>query len=225
MTERTPDGPSQKMIQARYDFIARWHDVIGRFTMTHRRDALRALDVQPGERILDLACGTGVNFESIIARLGREGFLVGLDYSSGMLRQAQQRMERHRWSHIALSLGDAAQLPFAEGVFDRVICTYSLKVIPPYRQALDEVLRVLRPGGVFVVLDGKLSDGVTRFLNPLLLWTAHGPLTDLARPLGEEIRRRFVAVQIREYDSGHTFVAIGRRGTEKNTSTLSQRRP
>jgi len=216
MAEWSPQRPSQAMIQARYDFIARWHDAIGRLTMTHRRDALCALDVQPGERILDLACGAGANFKGIAARLDSGGFLAGLDYSPGMMGQARRRVSRHRWSHVALSLGDAARLPFADGVFDRVICTYALKVIPLYRQALDEVLRVLKPGGVFVVLDGKLSDGVTRFLNPLILWTAHGPLTDLARPVRDEIQRRFVEVQIREYDLGHTFVTVARRGLERD---------
>lgn len=215
MAEGNPDQPSQAVIRARYDFIAKWHDVIGRFAMTHRRDAIRALDVQPGEHIFDLACGAGANIKGIAAELGTGGCLAGLDYSPGMLRQAQQRINHHRWSSVALSLGNAARLPFADSVFDRVICTYSLKVIPPYHQALDEVLRVLKPGGVFVVLDGKLSDGVTRFLNPLILWTAHGPMADLARPVRNEIRRRFVDVQIREYDFGHTFVAIGRREIER----------
>ena len=215
VVERKRDQPSQAVIRARYDFIARWHDAIGRFTMPHRRDAIRALDVQPGEHILDLACGAGANVKSIMAKLGTSGLLAGLDYSPGMLRQAQQGVNHHRWGNVALSLGNAAQLPFADRVFDRVICTYSLKVIPPYHQALDEVLRVLKPGGVFVVLDGKLSDGVTRFLNPLILWTAHGPMTDLARPIGNEIRQRFVDVQVSEYDFGHTFVAIGRRELER----------
>jgi len=216
MTGWNPERPNQAMIQARYDFIARWHDAIGRLTMTHRRDALCTLDVQPGERILDLACGAGANFKGLAARLGSGGFLTGLDYSPGMLGQARRRTIRHRWDQVALVRGDAARLPFADGAFDRVICTYSLKVIPLYLQALDEVLRVLKPGGVFVVLDGKLSEGASRFLNPLILWTAHGPLTDLTRPVRDEIQRRFVEVQIEEYDLGHTFVAVARRGVERD---------
>ena len=180
--------------------------------MPHRRDAIQALNAQPGERILDLACGAGANFPGVTAKLGTAGLLAGLDYSPGMLGQAQQKIDRYRWDNVALSRGDAAQLPFADSVFDRVICTYSLKVIPLYQQALDEVLRVLKPGGIFVVLDGKLSSGFTRFLNRLTLWMARGPMTDLARPLRSEIGRRFADVQIMEYDFGHTFVAVGRKG-------------
>lgn len=211
MAELNQHQSSQMAIRARYDFIARWHDAIGRFTMRHRRDAIRALNAQPEEFILDLACGAGANFKAVTAKLGSAGLLVGLDFSPGMLRQAQRQLKRCRWNNIALFLGNAAQLPFADRVFDRVICTYALKVIPPYLEALDEVVRVLKPGGIFIVLDGKLSGGFTRFLNPLIRWTARGPMTDLARPLGEEIGRRFEDAQIREYDFGHTFVAIGRK--------------
>ena len=212
MAKPNPDQPDQMAIRARYDFVARWHDAPGPFFMPHRRDAILALNVQPGECILDLACGTGINFEGVMTESGADGLLVGLDYSPGMLKQAHQRVRRYHWSNVALFLGNAARLPFADGVFDRVICTYSLKVIPPYRQALDEVVRVLKPGGVFVVLDGKLSSGVTRFLNPLIRWIARGAMSDLARPLVEEIAQRFQNVRISEYDLGHTFVAVARKG-------------
>lgn len=202
----------QIAIRARYDFIARWHDAIGRFSMPHRYDAILALNVQPGECILDLACGGGPNFKGTTMDLGTNGLLLGVDYSPGMLKQAHQRVKRYHWSNVTLFLGNAALLPFANSVFDRVICTYALKVIPPYRETLDEVMRVLKPCGVFVVLDGKLSSGVTRFINPLAQWLARGAISDLTRPLVDEIVERFQDVRIREYDFGHTFVAVARKG-------------
>jgi demethylmenaquinone methyltransferase/2-methoxy-6-polyprenyl-1,4-benzoquinol methylase len=212
MAKPNPGQPNQMAIRARYDSVARWHDDAGLFLMPHRRDAILALNVQPGECVLDLACGTGINFKGVMTELGADGLLVGLDYSPGMLKQAHQRVKRYHWSNVALFLSDAARLPFADSVFGRVICTYSLKVIPPYRQALDEVVRVLKPGGVFVVLDGKLSNGVTRFLNPLAQWMARGAMSDVARPLVDEIVQRFQNVRISEYTFGHTFVAVARKG-------------
>ena len=98
-------------------------------------------------------------------------------------------------------------------MFDRIICTYSLKVIPPYQESLDEVWRVLREGGVFVVLDGKLSTGFTRFINPLVLKMAQGPMTDIERPIELEIQKRFGKVDITEYDLGHTFIAVAQKFT------------
>jgi ubiquinone/menaquinone biosynthesis C-methylase UbiE len=202
----------QERIRKRYDFMARSYDVIGQLVAAHRHDAVRALNVQPGERVLDLACGPAVNFRSISEGLGANGLLVGLDYSAGMLKQAQERARRNQWSNIAPALGDGARLPFADCVFDRVICTYSFNVIPLYRQALDEVWRVLKLNGTLVVLDGKLSSGAIRFLNPLMKLLARGPLVDMSRPLIEAIARRFENLRTTEYDFGYAFLAVAYKG-------------
>ena len=201
----------QDAIQARYDYIARWHDAIGHLTMPHRGRAIGALDIRGGERILDLACGAGANFPGIMERLGNDGLLVGIDYSPGMLRQAVQRKEKRGWHNVEIQRANASDLPFQTSVFDRIICTYSLKVIPPYREALDEAWRVLREGGMFVVLDGKLSTGFTRFINPLVMKMARGPMTDIERPIEAEIEKRFKQVKIVEYDLGHTFIVVAQK--------------
>lgn len=122
----------QAAVQARYDAIAKWYDAAPRFTLAHRSDAVHALGMQGGERILDLACGTGIDFERI--RMGNpNGLLIGLDYSFGVLEQAQIRLEHKRWDNIALSQGNAAELPFVNAIFDRVLCTYALKANPVLR--------------------------------------------------------------------------------------------
>ncbi len=197
-------------MQAHYDAIAKWYDVAGRFTTAHRADALRRLDAHAGDRVLDLACGTGINFESFAAA-NVSGLLLGLDYSMRLLEQAQARLKRLRLADVELCLGDAAQLPFADGTFNRVFCTYALKAIPDYRQVLDEVRRVLKPAGIFVAMDAQLDDGVTRFLNPLIRWMAHGFLHEIDRPLLSEIARRFQDVQITAHDFGHTCVIVARK--------------
>ncbi len=197
-------------VRARYDSIAKWYDMAAQFTLSHRADAVRALGVRDGERILDLACGTGINFASIIAA-NASGVLFGLDYSPGVLGQAHERVKRNRWASVVLCLGDAAQLPFADGTFDRVLCTFALKTIPRHQQAVDEVHRILKPNGVFVAMDAKLSDGTTSFLNPLLRWMARGFLYDIGRPLTGEIVRRFQDVQTTEYDFGYTVVTVARK--------------
>lgn len=211
MTRPNSSQFDQTAIRGRYDFIARWHDTASWLTTPHRRKAVRALKVGSGQCVLDLACGTGINFGNIMTGLGDSGLLLGLDYSSGMLKEAQRCVKRNRWNNVTVFLGTAGRLPFAGSIFDRVICTYALKVIPPYREALDEVVRILKPGGKFVVLDAKLGSGVTRFLNPLMQWVARGPMSDLARPLIEEIGQRFQDVQISEYNFGHVFVATARK--------------
>lgn len=197
-------------MQARYDAIAKWYDVAARFTLAHRSDAVRALGMQNGERILDLACGTGINFERILAA-NRNGRLFGLDYSLGVVEQAQERLERNHWTRVALGLGDAADLPFADATFDRVLCTYALKAIPSHQQALDQVQRVLKPNGLFVAMDAALGAGVPRFLNPLIRWLARGIFYEIERPLINEIARRFQDTQTVKYDFGYTVVIVARK--------------
>jgi demethylmenaquinone methyltransferase/2-methoxy-6-polyprenyl-1,4-benzoquinol methylase len=208
MTKTTPNQPEQERVRKRYDGMARAYAATGQLIVAHRQEATVALGVQPGEHILDLACGPGVNFKSILKDLGTGGLLVGLDYSSGMIEQAQQRVKVNEWSNATPLLGDAARLPFADCEFDRVLGTYSFSVIPDYQQAFDEVARVLKPGGTLVVLDGKSCKGPLRFLNPLVNLLARAPVSDLTRPLTYEIAQRFQVARTTEYDFGFTFLAI-----------------
>jgi ubiquinone/menaquinone biosynthesis C-methylase UbiE len=208
---RAKSPPDQDRIRKRYDSVARSYDAIGQLVAAHRHDATQALDVQPTERVLDLACGPAVNFRYILEDLGANGLLVGLDYSSRMLKQAHEQTKRNQWSNVAPALGDGARLPFADCVFDRVICTYALNVMPLYQQALDEVWRVLKLNGTLVVLDGKLNNGAIRFLNPLVKLVARGPMVDMTRPLREEISRRFQNVRTTEYDFGYAFLTVARK--------------
>ena len=188
--------------------MARTYAAVGQLIEAHRHEAAVALGVQPGEHVLDLACGPGVNFKNILKDLGTAGLLVGLDYSPGMIEQAQQCVKVNGWSNVTPLLGDASRLPFADCEFDRVLATYSFSVIPDYQQAFDEVERVLKPSGTLVVLDGKLCKGPLRFLNPLVKLQARAPMSDLTRPLISEIAQQFQIVRTTEYDFGFTFLAI-----------------
>jgi len=206
--KKTQYQSEQERVRKRYDGMARTYAATGRLIAAHRHDATVALGVQPGEHILDLACGPGVNFKNILKDLGAGGLLVGIDYSSGMIEQAQQRVKLNEWSNVTPLVGDAAKLPFADCEFDRVLGTYSFSVIPEYRQAFDEVARVLKPGGLLVVLDGKLCKGLLRILNPLVKLLARAPVSDITRRLTDEIAQRFQVVRITEYDLGFTFLAV-----------------
>lgn len=211
MTKTTPSQFEQERLRKKYDGMARAYAATGQLIAAHRQQASAALGVQPGERILDLACGPGVNFKSILKDLGTGGLLVGLDYSSGMLEQAQQRVKRNEWSNVTPLLGDAARMPFSDCAFDRVLGSYSFSVIPGYQHALEEVARVLKPGGTLVVIDGKQSTGPLRFLNPLVKLLARAPASDLTRPLTDAIAQRFPVVRTTEYDCGFTFLAVAHK--------------
>ncbi|HET7407775.1 MAG TPA: demethylmenaquinone methyltransferase [Mycobacteriales bacterium] len=110
-----------------------------------RRVVARLVGARPGDRVLDLAAGTGTSSEPFAAVGAR---VVPCDFSLGMLRVGKQR--RH---DMAFTAGDATRLPFADGVFDAVTMSFGLRNVVDVDAALREMLRVTRPGGRLVVCE------------------------------------------------------------------------
>lgn len=113
-----------------------------------QRGALERLRVVPGQRVLDLGCGPGDG----MARLNALGAVaVGLDYSHGMLESAR----KHPLNTGLLTRADAGRLPFRDAAFDKVVCTNSFHHYPEHVRALGEMRRVLKPGGLLVLVDPR----------------------------------------------------------------------
>ncbi len=130
-------------VAERYD---RTNDVLsaGR-TRRWRREVTRAVDPRPGQRVLDLAAGTGTSAEPV-RRAGAD--VVACDFSLGMLHVGRRRLPQ-----LAFVAGDALSLPFADGSFDAVMISFGLRNVADVDAALGEMLRVTRPGGRLVVCE------------------------------------------------------------------------
>lgn len=110
------------------------------------------MDIAPGDVVLDLACGPG-NFTRRFAELvAPSGLAVGFDASDAMLERAVRDNRDADATNIALVRGDASHLPFADGSFDSVCCYAALHMFPEPRRTLDEIKRVLKPGGRVTLL-------------------------------------------------------------------------
>ena len=105
----------------------------------------------PGERVLDVATGTGALARYLADRLGADGQVIGLDLSSAMLREARHHLGVHGGRPILLEVGAAEKLPHGPERFDCVTCGLSFQYFDAER-ALLEIRRVLRPGGRLVIL-------------------------------------------------------------------------
>jgi demethylmenaquinone methyltransferase / 2-methoxy-6-polyprenyl-1,4-benzoquinol methylase len=141
-------------IVPRYDLLNRL--MTGGRDVAWRKIAVReaARDLNPAEAsVLDIATGTG----DLALELERAGFasVVGLDFSAGMLQEAERKALAQPGvpSLVSWVQGDAMALPFAPGTFDAVTVGFGLRNMPDYLDALREVVRVLKPGGVFVCLE------------------------------------------------------------------------
>lgn len=113
-----------------------------------QRLAIERLKIAPDQLVLDLGCGPGDGAERLT---GHGAVAVGLDYSQGMLETARGV------PGLAgrLTRGDAGRLPFKDGAFDKVICTNSFHHYPQHLAALKEMRRVLKPGGLLVLVDPR----------------------------------------------------------------------
>jgi demethylmenaquinone methyltransferase/2-methoxy-6-polyprenyl-1,4-benzoquinol methylase len=110
-----------------------------------RRVVARELAVRPGERVLDLAAGTGASSVPFHLAGGR---VVACDFSAGMLR-----VGRSRRPELGFVAGDALALPFGAGAFDAVTISFGLRNVADVDAALVELARVTRPGGRLVILE------------------------------------------------------------------------
>lgn len=176
-----------------------------------RDRAFEALAAEPGESILDLGCGHGLNFERLRTVVGSEGRVVGLDYSEGMTRRAAARVRDHEWENVHVVRGDATVPDLAGADFDAALSTFALHTMTDARAAAEHVHAALRPGGRFVVLDSRpLQTWPARLFNPLFERV-------LARLVNHQrqqdtldvLRDVFETVDVVEtYDAGSGYIAV-----------------
>jgi SAM-dependent methyltransferase len=105
-----------------------------------------AANVSPGQRVLDVACGTGVLAREVAGRVAPSGSVVGLDLNPAMLEVAREKRPDIAWRR-----GAAEALPFEDATFDAAVSQFGLMFFQDRERALREMLRVLRPGGRLAV--------------------------------------------------------------------------
>ncbi|WP_345000312.1 demethylmenaquinone methyltransferase [Tsukamurella soli] len=135
-------------VASMFDGVARRYDrtntlMTAGLDRSWRRKTRAALDLRPGEKVLDLAAGTGVS----TVELARSGaWAAACDFSTGMLQAG-------RFRRVPMTAGDAMALPFADGVFDAVTISFGLRNVADPEVGLREMARVVRPGGRLVVCE------------------------------------------------------------------------
>lgn len=146
-------------VEGVYDKLAKVYDLtFGPALHPGRLQALKRMDIQPGERVLEVGVGTGINL-SLYPRLCS---VTGIDFSDAMLEKARERTAKKSIRNVRLLQMDAADLKFADDSFDIVYAPYLISVVPDPVKVAREMRRVCRAGGRVIVLNHFLSP------NPIL---------------------------------------------------------
>src|SRR5258708_5383551 len=117
-----------------------------------RREAVNMLNLKRGDLVIDIGCGTGLNFALLQAAIGPEGKIIGVDLTDAMLDQARQRVTDHGWHIVYLVQSDATQYEFPIQV-DGIISEFALTFIPDCGRVVQNGCQALAPGRMWAVRD------------------------------------------------------------------------
>jgi demethylmenaquinone methyltransferase/2-methoxy-6-polyprenyl-1,4-benzoquinol methylase len=149
-----------------YDLTSRLYPVPGYPQRAQRLQTVQALRLRPGDTVVDMACGTGLNFSLIERAIGPGGRIIGVDLTDAMLAHAQLRVEANGWSNVSLVQSDAASFEFPAGV-DGIMSTYALSQVPEVAEVIAHGAAALSEGRRWAVLDLKVPDRTPGWLTQL----------------------------------------------------------
>lgn len=195
----------------RYDRAVRLFPLLGARMDRYRRAAVDALGLRHGSTVLDLGCGTGLNFPLLQERVGPAGRIIGVDLTEEMLEGARKRTERLGWSNVELVRSDVAEYDVPEGV-DAVLSTFALTLSPAFDQVIADVARALPQRGRLVILDLKRPDGWPAPLVRFAAWLNRpfAVTLDLGeRRPWESVATHLALVDFREYYAGAIYLSVG----------------
>jgi ubiquinone/menaquinone biosynthesis C-methylase UbiE len=224
-TDGTIDGERARLIETyrkkakHYDIVSRLYPVPGYPQLSQRRKAVGALGLRAGDTVVDMACGTGLNFSLIQQAVGPDGRIIGVDLTDAMLAVAQQRTENNGWSNVSLVQADAAEFAYPTEI-DGILSTYAMSHVPEAATAIAHGAAALSRGGRWVVLDLKVPDNVPRWLAQLGIalgrplgsideWVGRRPWEGLRAAMHDEL----ADLSWTELFLGTAFLAAGSRGS------------
>jgi ubiquinone/menaquinone biosynthesis C-methylase UbiE len=194
-----------------YDYTANLYYLLGFREQAYRRRAVAALGLRPGANVVEVGCGTGLNFRMLEAAIGPGGRIIGVDQSEAMLARAGLRGRQARWENVELRHCDAAEFEFPRGI-DAVLSTFAITLIPEFDQIIQRAAAALRPGGRLTILDLKKPEDQPEWLVRLgvLVSRPFGVTPDLAeRHPWESVRQHLRNVSLEDFYFGFAYLCAG----------------
>jgi len=197
-----------------YDKTAFFYDLMNQLYFFGRDKRFRSmlaerLAIKPGDVVLDLCCGTGINFPFLLRKIKIRGMLLAVDVSSEMLKLAKRKTGSKMVNLVRL---DVAHLAFRDKTFDAIFVSFCLKITPTYEKAIEEIASVLKPKGRIGVLGNHKPSGLLRLpgilLTKVLSFMAK---IDFEINLKEHLSKKFAIIEDREMHGGLVRFLVGEK--------------
>lgn len=189
----------------------------------YRKRAIESLALNHGDTVVDLGCGTGLNFSLLQGQVGPSGRIIGVDLTDAMLGRAKARIAANGWSNVELVKSDAAVYDFPSAV-DGILSTFALTLVPDYDEVVQNGSLALRPGKRFVILDFKRPSGW--FMNkaaPLFAMLLTGPFggtIEMAlRKPWKSLEKHLALIQFTNLYLGGAYIATAQKGRPSGYET------
>jgi ubiquinone/menaquinone biosynthesis C-methylase UbiE len=179
-----------------------------------RKEAVRLLDLRRGDRVVDLGCGTGLNFALLEEIIGPKGRIIGVDLTDAMLDQARQRIAENEWKNVELVQSDAIQYEFPNQI-NGIIATFALTFMPDGERVILNGCKALAPERKWVVLDMAWPEGWPVWLQHLLFFLPRYGITAeviARRPWGvvrQTIEQNLGNVEYKSFWKGFFYLISG----------------
>jgi ubiquinone/menaquinone biosynthesis C-methylase UbiE len=196
-----------------YDFAVWTYRLIGLREKVYRQHTVDALSLQPGDTVVDLACGTGLNFQFLQPRITNKGKIIGVDLTDAMLEVAQSKSNSAGWNNIDFVQADIAEYEFPAGIAG-IISTFAISLVPNFDEVIHRGAAALKLGGRMALLDiktpkhwptwmAKLTAAINRPFGVTLETTMRCPWESLQKYLQE--------VSYREYFFTYLYLSVGQK--------------
>ena len=195
-----------------YDFSANAYYLLGFREFAYRKIGVKTLNLKKGDTVVEIGCGTGLNFSLLRKQVGPKGTIIGVDLTLEMLEEADKRIKRNGWQNVTLIQNDAAKYQFPEQI-DGIISTFAITLIPEYDGIIQNSAAALSPNARFAVLDFKKPDNWPMWIikSFVILTRPFGISLDIAdRHPWESVARYMTIVEFRELYFGALYLCVGK---------------
>lgn len=194
-----------------YDLAVKLYRLLGLKIGKYRKMTVNALELSKGDTVVELGCGTGLNFPLVLDVIGPEGKLIGVDITDKMLDQARKRVKENGWKNVELVQSDFAEYQFPNSL-DGIYETGALQYSTQYDKIIKQGYEALKPGKSFAVFDFKMSQGPAKIFAPLLIYFTKSFEANeeyLQRHAWESIEKYFEKTTFTEGWGGFVYLSVG----------------